>query len=185
MGQIAQGQRLLAWRLESERLVLRPFAAADAADLRAYCGLWEVARMTSRIPHPYPEGLAAEWIASHAELQETGEAYFFCVTLSGELIGAVGLDRNQPGSYEIGYWIGPTWWGRGLASEAAGRVVRFAFEDLGAEQLTSGHFADNPASGRVLENCGFRYTGQETRWSQARGCQVPCRCYLLSRAEAA
>ncbi len=171
--------------LESLRLVLRPFAAADAADLRKYCRLREVARMTCRIPHPYPEGLAERWIASHRDLRETGEAYFFCITLSGELIGAVGLDRKQPGSYEIGYWIGPPWWGQGLASEATRRVVRFAFDDLGAEQLTSGHFADNPASGRVLEKCGFRYTVQEMRWSQARGCQVPCRCFLLFRAEAA
>ena len=185
MGQITGDRLDEAWTLESIRLFLRPFSAADAADLRTYCGLWEVARMTSRIPHPYPEGLAAEWIASHAERHRTGESYTFCITHLSKLIGAVGLDRTHPGSYEIGYWIGPPWWGQGLASEAAGRVVRFAFEDLGVEQLTSGHFADNPASGRVLEKCGFRYTGQETRWSQARGCQVPCRCFLLSRTEAA
>ena len=171
-------------RLETERLTLRPFTIAGAPALAAQCGLWEVARMTSRIPHPYPDGLAERWIASQDAAREAGTELAFRIALAGDLVGGISLDRQPDGDYEFGYWIAPSHWGRGLASEAARRIVRFAFDELGVDRLSSRYFVDNPASGRVLEKCGFGYTGQETRWSEARGNQVDCRCFRLDRAEA-
>ncbi len=170
--------------LETERLRLRPFVMADAPALQAGCGNWNVARTTGRIPHPYPDGLAETWIASHGRLGESGEEHPFCVTLDGGLIGTSGLHRNGSGSHELGYWIGEPWWGQGFASEAARRLIAFAFAELGAARLTSCHFRENSASGRVLEKCGFRYTGEDSQWCEARGCSVACRRFLLRRSEA-
>jgi len=170
-------------RLETERLILRPFAAADAAAVQGFCARGEIARMTTRIAHPYPEGAAAAWIAGHAGARDRGEEFVFAVTLrdDGRVIGAAGLHRTEIGNLELGYWLATEHWGRGLASEAAKAMVVYGFETLRAEALNSGHFADNPASGRVLEKAGFSANGVARQWSAARQDFVDARRFLLTR----
>lgn len=170
-------------RIETRRLLLRPFAAADAAAVEGYVGRWEIARMTTRIAHPYPEGGAATWIAGHAAARQDGSEHTFAVTLQGEdkAIGATSLRHTEPGNWELGYWLAPGHWGQGLATEAAQAMVVYGFEKLGAEALTSGHFADNPASGRVLEKAGFRANGIARQWSEARQDFVDANRFLLTR----
>ena len=166
--------------LHTEGLLLRPFRAADASPVQRYCANPRIARMTSRIPHPYPDGAAALWIASHAEASARDREYSFCVERDGEPIGVVGLRKTAERVYEIGYWLAEGFWGRGYATAAAGRVLRYAFRELGAVRVTSTHFLDNPASGRVLEKCGFAYTGEDSEWCEARGEEVPCRRLALT-----
>jgi RimJ/RimL family protein N-acetyltransferase len=170
-------------RIETRRLLLRPFVAADAAVVEGYAGRWEIARMTTRIAHPYPKGAAEAWIAGHAAAREEGSEYTFAVTLQGQdqPIGAVSLHRSGPGALELGYWLAPEHWGKGLATEAAQAMVVYGFEKLGAEALTSGHFEDNPASGRVLEKAGFRTTGIDRQWSEARQAFAGGSRFLLTR----
>lgn len=168
--------------LETERLLLRPFRAADAAAVAALAGSWDVARMLARVPHPYTHEMAEAWIATHVPLWQSGEELVFCIEYDGKMVGSIGLQRSREGTYELGYWLGKTWWGRGLATEAAKRVVRFAFEELGAIRMVSGHLADNPASGRVLEKCGFRYTGNSMEHCEARGGAVAHKGFELMRA---
>lgn len=165
--------------LTTERLLLRPFGPGDAPAVAALCNNWNLARMTARIPHPYDEALAAEWIASHGGERDRGE-YSFCLERNGTVIGAMGLTGSGAGAYELGYWIGEPWWRQGHATEAAGRLLRFAFDDLGAQAVTAGHLLDNPASGRMLEKCGFAYTGQEQQWCAARNREVTVRRLALT-----
>ena len=168
---------------ETDRLILRPFAPADAGAVQAFCSDREVARMTSRIPHPYPEVAAAAWIASHAEAADRGEEFDFCIAREDTVVGTTGLLRKADRIYELGYWLGKPYWGRGYATEAARCLAGFAFRELGAVRLTAGHYLDNPASGRVLEKCGFAYTGETGEWSEARGREVRCRRMALERAD--
>lgn len=168
--------------LETDRLLLRPFRPADAAAVVALAGDWDVARMLARVPHPYTQEMAEVWISTHAQSRQSGEEYVFCVEFDGEVAGCIGLQRSREAIYELGYWLGKAWWGKGLATEAAKRVVRFAFEELGADRMVSGHLADNPASGRVLEKCGFRYTGDSMEHCEARGEAVAHKCFELMRA---
>jgi RimJ/RimL family protein N-acetyltransferase len=135
--------------------------------------------MTSRIPHPYPGGAAARWIAERDALAASGREISFCLDSAGTVAGAVTLRRLAQGLYDLGYWIGKSWWGRGFATAAAQGASAHAFAVLGAGAVRAGHYLDNPASGRVLEKCGFRYTGNDWQWSQARQQIVPCRRYLL------
>ena len=155
--------------LETERLKLRPFRPEDAAGVHVHCGNWNVARMLARVAHPYTRELATGWIASHDAAWRSGEEVTFCMDCDGEPIGAISLRRVRSGIYQLGYWLGEPWWGRGFATEAARRTVQFAFEELGANKLVAGHFLDNPASGQVLEKCGFRYVGDGVEHSVARG----------------
>ena len=163
-------------QLRTERLLLNPFRAEDAARVAALAGNWKVARMTARIPHPYSEELARQWIAEQA----LGDGCLCAIRLEEELVGAVGLERTAPGQHELGYWIGEPWWSMGIATEAAGRIVRFAIEDLGARVLNAGYLHDNPASGRVLAKCGFVLTGEVLQWCEARGQAVKCHRLTLA-----
>jgi len=63
---------------------------------------------------------------------------------------------------EVGYWIGRPYWGRGLCSEALQLLVDYCFGEKQIDTLWGDYFPDNPASGRVMEKCGFRTTGKET-----------------------
>ncbi len=167
--------------LQTDRLTLRPLQPDDATSIQRECNNRAVARMTMRIPHPYPDGLAEDWIRTDRGERVEGSAFRFAVEHESELVGVVGLEMRAAAGCELGYWIGEPWWGKGVASEAVKRVVDFAFQDLGLEELRAGHFADNPASGRVLEKCGFRYSGEASEWSKARDSEVACRRFVLKR----
>jgi RimJ/RimL family protein N-acetyltransferase len=156
--------------LHTERLVLRPFVVADAPAVHALVAAREVADTTLNIPHPYPDGAAAEWIATHAAASAAGAAATYAVTESvrdqaglpaaGPLVGAVSLvvDRRHDNA-ELGYWIGVPFWGKGYCTEAARAVVRYGFEVLGLHRVHAMHFARNPASGRVMQKLGMRLEG--------------------------
>jgi membrane protein DedA with SNARE-associated domain len=77
---------------------------------------------------------------------------------------------------QTGYWIGRPFWGRGFATEALEGALVWAGKRWKRRALLAGHFADNPASGRVLEKAGFLYTGEtRKRFSRARGTPVDTR----------
>ncbi|MEQ8355322.1 MAG: GNAT family N-acetyltransferase [Kiloniellaceae bacterium] len=177
--------------LETDRLVLRPFVEDDVEAVQRNVSLWEIARMTTRIAHPYPEGAAADWIAGHGEARAKAQEHTFAITEdAGEnegscaiepIIGAISLRKLEPGNYELGYWLAPECWGRGLATDAARAMVVFGFEKLYAEALQSGHFIDNLASGRVLQKAGFAANGVARQWSAARQGFVDAHRLLLTR----
>lgn len=169
--------------LNTERLALRPLRAGDAPRVRALCGNWNVARMLARVPYPYPDGLAEEWVGAQAALWANGEAYIFAVTLDGEVIGVIGLEGEDGGIYELGYWLGEPWWGQGYMSEAVARVLDFAFDELKLTHVVAGFFADNAASGRIQEKFGFRVIRCGDLECRARGEAAPA-IFTELRAEA-
>ncbi|MEE8532274.1 MAG: GNAT family N-acetyltransferase [Alphaproteobacteria bacterium] len=66
-------------RLETPRLVLRPVTLADAPDVQRLVGDWAVARTLARVPHPYTDGMAEEWIESLAGGFASGTAFVFAL----------------------------------------------------------------------------------------------------------
>ena len=80
------------------------------------------------------------------------------IALNGEPIGAAGVEPRDSGA-EIGYWLGAPFWGRGYATEAVRALIDHAFGDRGHDVLAAGARVSNPASRRVLEKCGFQWTG--------------------------
>lgn len=149
--------------LLTERLLLRSPRADDATDIERLAGEREIAANTATIPHPYPEGAAAEWIALQAQRQRAGEHVTFAMVEreSGRLVGAIGLRLVQAHRRaELGYWIGKPYWGRGYATEAARAVLRYGFETLGLNRIHAAHFTRNPASGRVMQKIGMTHEGR-------------------------
>jgi len=164
--------------VKTERLTLRPLRASDAEAVTALAGDADVARMTSRIPHPYDLAQAGEWIA---QIPQSGEVVFAAVH-QGALIGCVGYMPEDDSCAEFGYWIGKPRWNRGFATEAARAVAAHAFGTSEIHTLVVGHFKDNPASARVLQKLGFTRTEEGLWQCVARGENVPCIGYRLERA---
>ncbi len=114
---------------------------------------------------PCPVPAAGMWILMRlAGWDNTANRHLIVQTREaegGEMCGMAGIFQRSPDSeWEIGYWIAKPFWGRGLATEAGQALVDYARNELAAPAVTAGHYDDNPASGRVLEKLGFRYTGQ-------------------------
>jgi [ribosomal protein S5]-alanine N-acetyltransferase len=171
-------------RLETERLLLRPPEAGDAAFITPLIGDYDVAKNLSRVPHPYSEADAMAYIEKTAQERAKGEAYSFAIALKdgGAFIGCCGLHLKN-GVFEFGYWLGKPYWGRGFATEAARRLVGFAFDDLKTARLVAGWYHDNPASGRVLAKIGCKPNGAEHRDCVARGHAVYCHLVTLDAGD--
>ena len=179
----------MTFSITTARLRLRPIRRGDAPHVQALCNNWNLARMLSRVPYPSSVEVVEGWTGAQAAARESGSAYNFAIehqdrAHQDRLIGVVGVSRRDDGGprggpgggpggdYEIGYWLGEPWWGQGLMTEAVGRVADFARAALGLDRLRSDYFADNPATGRVQEKCGFRITGRGHRNSLSRGREV-------------
>ena len=148
--------------LQTERLKLRAFLPADAGMVQKLVSVFEIADMTMSIPHPYEEGYAETWIRGHQSAFGAGRSVTFAITLKGEeaLIGSISLMSIEPRHQaELGFWIGVPFWGNGYCTEAARRVVEYAFIDLRLERLHADCFLRNPASAKVIEKIGFESEG--------------------------
>jgi RimJ/RimL family protein N-acetyltransferase len=155
--------------LDTPRLSLRRPAKRDIEAIVSIVGDRDVAHRLARVPHPYGPDDARFFLD-----QVVPAEWVWAITLRGEnrLIGAVGLTPEKD-TAELGYWLSPAHWGRGIATEAAQAVVGFGFERLGLARLTSGYFENNPASGRVLAKLGFVETDRVLRSCMAVGGNMP------------
>jgi RimJ/RimL family protein N-acetyltransferase len=163
--------------LETERLILRAPRFEDAKRVAALVNDRRIAENTARIPHPYGIADANEWIG--AAILQSADSYL--ITVGGEIVGGCALD-NRDGAPEIGYWLGVPFWGCGYATEAARALIDHAFGDLGHEVVTSGARVSNPASRRVLEKCGFQWTGVGLYRIRAISSSAPFDRFRLERS---
>jgi len=152
-------------RITSFPVALRPFDQADAPHVQRLCGDWELARMTSLVPHPYLPGMAEAWIATHSGERDAGAAHNYAITRveDGLLVGAIVLGARAATTDSLGYWVGRPYWGNGYATAAARALVALAFSQLDFDVVSAAHLASNPASGRVLEKCGMTFAHRESR----------------------
>ena len=130
----------------TRRLHLRRPVEADASAIVAIAGDWEVARRLGRVPHPYTQ---EDFRVFMEHVVPSEQTWAIVVRRSDELVGVISLvPHGESRSAELGYYVGRSHWGQGLATEAAQAIVRMGLEDMGYAKLTSRYHADNPASGR-------------------------------------
>ncbi len=158
----------------TQRLILRAPTLTDTPAFVAILNDFDVAKNLQKVPHPFTDTLFREALIRIDRERQEGTDFNFAVTraMDGALIGMCAINRLSGDVWEFGYWYGKQYWGQGYATEAAWPVMRFAFEDMGAEQLTAGWFDDNPASGAVLHKLGFKITGVMRGFCVARDCEV-------------
>jgi len=142
--------------LETKRLTLRAPTLKDAKAIAVLANDRRIAENTARIPHPYKLADAESFIAGANKAD--GETVFLIVR-NGTIMGACGVAVADPNAPELGYWLGVPHWGQGFATEALHAVIDFAFSEFEHTALHAGARVTNPASRRVLEKCGFQWTG--------------------------
>lgn len=157
--------------LETDRLVLRPIEMGDAANISKLAGIPSIARMTGSIPSPFPV-LSAEIRCQIFRLhQKSAKEFAYAISIGGgELMGIVSLfRRSETEDYELGYWIGEPYWGRGYMTEACAAILKEYADCFPGKPVTAGVFEDNKASISVLQKLGFVETGtKEDYFSIAR-----------------
>lgn len=172
------------FRLETQRLWLRWPRAKDAASIAATAARREVAEMTARIPHPYPEGAADQWVLAAREANAEGREINLVITLASgkrEVVGQVSARRGETGGVEIGYLVAPDHWGRGYATEAVHALVDAVFMLSREPAIEAAVRVVNTASQGVLRKCGFSVVGSGLETFPARGGLYPVDYFRLER----
>jgi RimJ/RimL family protein N-acetyltransferase len=152
--------------IETSRLRLRQFADTDVDELWPFVSDPELPRMMSWAAHT-DRGQTLEWLRHAQAGYANSTGVTWAIELDGKIAGCVSLDgvRFVLGAWridraELGYWIAPAHWNKGLMTEAAHAVVRTGFETVGLHKITVGCIAENVASRRVIEKLGFRPVGR-------------------------
>jgi [ribosomal protein S5]-alanine N-acetyltransferase len=151
-------------RLETERLVLREFVEDDATAVLAYQQTPEYQRLRGRDTYTVDDArkFVGTFIAWQSETPR--QRYQLAVALKSEprLIGTCGIRVQNAGSGEatIGYELHPAYWRQGYATEAASRMLSFAFRELSLRRVVAWCHIDNAGSIRVLENLGMHCEGR-------------------------
>jgi [ribosomal protein S5]-alanine N-acetyltransferase len=148
----------------NDRIHLSAYRAADKHALIEQINDKEIYDRTLRIPFPYGDADAENWLALVEKITEQqGRPVHWAIRNADDyLIGGCGFDGFQLGVShrgEIGYWLAKPYWGRGIMTAVVQRLCRHAFEEFGLVKITAHVFRHNPASARVLEKCGFQQEG--------------------------
>jgi RimJ/RimL family protein N-acetyltransferase len=162
--------------LETQRLRLRPFTEADVEDIWPVVSNPEFPRQLSWAAHgDRSETLGFIQAVNKGLEQNTGVVW--AIEQAGRVIGCIGLDAItfamrawRVDRAEIGFWLAPDQWNKGLMTEAAHEVVRCAFQTIGLHKVIGRCLAANDASRRVIEKLGFRCVGrlEDDVWRDGR-----------------
>ena len=172
--------------LETERLVLRKLAVSDCFDMYEYSRKPEVSKFLTWYPHPDVEYTKAYLnnLKSHYAL---GMFYDWAVLLKdeGKMIGTCGFTNIYPqhDSAEIGYVINPAYRGKGIACEAASKVLEFGFCELGLNRIEAKYIVGNSASKKVMEKLGMKDEGVSRSSMLVKSRYVDIGVYSILREE--
>ena len=168
-------------RIETERLILRPWTEMDLDDLFEYASVPGVGEMAGWKPHQSRDQ-SREILDMFIRNKKTFALVF---KDNKKVIGGLGIEPMDPDPHEsvgigreIGYVLSKDYWGRGLMPEAVKAVIGYCFDVLGFDYLTCGHFTGNSQSKRVIEKCGFRFFG-ESEFETHFGTTEIARNYVL------
>ena len=149
--------------MESERILLRSWRESDAESLYNYASDPEVGPRAGWPPHKSIEE-SLEIIRTFFHNDRT---WAIELKATGEAIGCIGYFVHGESNIDIGendaetgYWVARPYWNQGICSEALVMLIDYCFNEKGFQNLWSDYFPDNPASGHVMEKCGFRDTGK-------------------------
>ncbi|MEU9209635.1 GNAT family N-acetyltransferase [Streptomyces sp. NPDC048415] len=104
---------------------------------------------------------------AHWKRIRSSSAVVRAVLADGDVVGSAAV-YGEPGEREVTYWIDRAYWGRGIATAA----LRALLAQVPERPLYARAAADNTASRRVLEKCGFRVTARASGYAQARGEEI-------------
>ncbi|MDH3217869.1 MAG: GNAT family N-acetyltransferase, partial [Candidatus Krumholzibacteria bacterium] len=156
--------------IELKRCQVRSFTLGDAESLALHADNRKVwINLRDTFPHPYSPSDAQAFIEeSLTEQPQTS----FAIAVGAQAVGGIGLRLQsdvERVSAEIGYWLGETFWGRGITTEALRATTDYAIEEYHLTRVYAVPFAWNNASLRVLEKAGYTLEGRMRRSAVKNG----------------
>jgi RimJ/RimL family protein N-acetyltransferase len=170
----------------NEQIHLSEFRFSDNCALIEHLNDRDIYDRTLRIPFPYTDTDANQWLALTARITEVqGRPVHWAIrNAENALIGGCGFDGFHLGKShraEIGYWLAKPYWGKGIMTAVVKRICRHAFEEFGLLRITAHVFSHNVASARVLEKCGFQPEGFLQKHFLKDGKFIDARLFALLR----
>ena len=170
--------------METNRIILRPWRDSDAEVLYKWASDPDVGPRAGWAPHKSVEE-SLEIIRT--VFNDSLHTWAIEQKATGEAIGAMGYGPScecdlpaREGEPLIGYWVAKPYWNQGICTEALRLMLDHIRQTTDIKSLISGHFVDNPASGRVMEKCGFVPTGETCiDANQYQGANRPIRVLRL------
>lgn len=168
----------------SDQIHLSELLPSDEAACVRYLSDKEIYDRTLRIPFPYTANDFQIWrdLVARATAQQGLPVHFAVRVATGDLIGGCGFQGLSVGvshRVEIGYWLAKPYWGRGIMTAVVRRLCDLAFADYGLAKVVAHVFADNTASARVLQKCGFQEEGYLRRHYLKDGTYIDARAFGL------
>lgn len=145
-------------------LHIRSYEETDVAAVARHAdnrNIW--INLTDRFPHPYTEADARKWIQY---VQQKDPETNFAIASETEVIGGIGFELLEDvhcKTATIGYWLGESFWGKGIVTRALRALTTYAFSHYDLVRISAGVFEYNPASARVLEKVGYTYEARLRR----------------------
>ena len=139
-------------------MILREFKENDIPSIVRHASNSNISKyLTSKFPYPYQTEDAIWWVNSGSKIGNHK-----AIDIDGECVGGIGF-INGEGEHiytaQIGYWLGESHWGKGIATKALSIMTEKALTRNNIARLEASVFSPNKASMRVLEKCGYRLEG--------------------------
>lgn len=151
-------------QMETERILLRPWLESDAETLFKYASDPDVGPRAGWPPH---QSVEESLMVIRDVYNRDTNTWAIVLKESKEVIGAMGYGASCDCKLPVredepiaGYWVAKPYWNKGYCTEALQLMLDHIRKTTDIPSLLSGHFTDNPASGRVMEKCGFVPTGE-------------------------
>ena len=147
--------------IHTDRLILRKaISGQEKISLVSQVGYWEVVKWLANVPYPYTYDDLEDYL-----LISDSNQFDLNIFLGNQLIGRVGLTLDGDNYYDLGYWIGKDYWGKGYATESSKKLLEYVLDKLDSPKIKSGYFVDNFSSWNVLKKLGFKEVRVEKRYS--------------------
>ena len=126
----------------NDQVHLSEFCSSDKCALLEYLNDRDIYDRTLRIPFPYTDAVADEWLALVAKItqQQYGAVHFPIRSADDGLIGAYGFDGFQVGKShraEVACWLAKPYWGRGMMTTVVQRLCQHVFDEFGLVKITA------------------------------------------------
>ncbi len=153
------------------------------ADLVRICNDVDRSWLSDRMPEPYTEKDADEWI-EYTGSREGSEGFYRIITADGKAVGEVSAEKDaETGEWTVGYFVSRGYCDKGIATEALRKMCTLVFSWTDAERIGARVYMPNGASVKVLEKNGF-VQGRLKAMTAPRGRVVCCEClYVKTRPE--
>ncbi len=169
--------------LITKRLIIRAPFLDDAEELADKINDISIIRWLTQVPYPYEISDAINFINRSNQFIANRTAFNLIIEMDGEIAGGAGLSDIKEKTCELGYWITPKFWNKGIATEASRAMLDFGFHDLDLDSIQASYKEGNEQSYRVLQKLGFFETFQESVDDEMMGKKITMFWLEINKSE--